>query len=269
MLILDNHLACALPFNTTTCVGWISAAHPPNRAPKLRKRCAYPPYILAYEELAYNARPTHQVRLSAFRLAETPVTNHQYALFLEAGDHREPRYWRDRRYSDPEQPVVGVSWHDATAYCAWLAKLSGLPITLPSEAQWKYAARGDEGRTYPWGEQQPNHQLACFDQDPDKGRPDPVGSHPKGRGPFGTLDQAGNIWEWCLDTWNDNAYATRQAASPQDPIVINRAVENRVLRGGGWYYTAGGLRAAYRRWHPSNERNDVVGFRVAVAPASL
>ena len=91
------------------------------------------------------------------------MTNRQYALFLEATGHDEPSYWRDRRFSAPEQPVVTVSWEDAMAYCRWLREGSGLPVTLPSEAQWEYAARGSEGRDYTWGKGPADERRACFE----------------------------------------------------------------------------------------------------------
>jgi formylglycine-generating enzyme required for sulfatase activity len=138
---------------------------------------------------------TPEDRGAAVRLAETPVTNRHYGLFLETTSHNEPEYWRDRSFSDPEQPVVGVSWDDGQAFCAWLAKLSGLALTLPSEAQWEFAGRGDDGRTYPWADEDPNPERACYGQDWQQGKPSPVGSHQAGRGPFGTLDQAGNVSE--------------------------------------------------------------------------
>jgi formylglycine-generating enzyme required for sulfatase activity len=226
-------------------------------------------FAMGSKEISTNEQPVHRIRLSPFRLAETPVSNRQYALFLETGDHREPQYWRDRRFSDPEQPVVGVSWEDATAYCDWLTRLSGLPVTLPSEAQWEYAARGDDRRRYPWGGQRPDQELACFKQNREKGRPDPVGSHPKGRGPFGALDQAGNVREWCLDTWDDKAYDNRKTAEPLDPVVTSGDTARRVLRGGSWHSPARSLQAAYRDRLLAWYRLGVVGFRVAIAPASL
>jgi len=219
---------------------------------------------------AWNAaKPIHRVRLSPFRLAETPVTNRHYGLFLEASGHDEPAFWRDRRFSDPEQPVVGVSWGDAQAFCAWLAELSGLAVTLPSEAQWEFAARGQDGRNYPWGNKLPDPDLACFGQDWEKGKPDPVGRHPAGRGPFGTLDQAGNVWEWCLDVWDETAYRKRAVAEPLDPVVTTGDRELRVLRGGGWFLPAVFLLAAGRHGDPAGYRGGDFGFRVAVAPASL
>ncbi len=112
-----------------------------------------------------DARPVRQVRLSPFRLGETPVTNRQYQVFLKATDHREPPSWRDRRFSDPDQPVVGVSWHDAVAFCAWLSDAAPVRFALPSEAQWEYAARGSDDHRYPWGNDAPTPEHACFGQE--------------------------------------------------------------------------------------------------------
>jgi len=214
-------------------------------------------------------KPIHRVRISPFRLAETPVTNRQYGLFLEATGHEEPDYWRERRFSGPEQPVVGVSWADAQAFCAWLTKLSGLSVILPSEAQWEFAARGEDGRTYFWGNAKPNPERACYGQDGQKGKPDPVGSHPAGRGPFVTLGQAGNVWEWCRDVWDPAAYRKRASAEPLDPLVTTGDHDWRVLRGGGWLNPADPLLAAFRFRHPARLRFVVFGFRVAAAPARL
>ncbi len=213
-------------------------------------------------------QPVHWVRVSPFWLGETPVTNQQYALFLDQTRYREPDFWRDRRFSAPEQPVVGVSWEDAEVFCAWLARVSGKAVVLPSEAQWEFAARGPDAREYPWGNAAPGETLACFDLDFEKGQPAPVGSYPEGRGPFGTLDQAGNVWEWCLDVWDEKAYQKRaKGREPLDPVVSGEG-EGRVLRGGGCFSPAENLRAAYRDGSRARFRDDDVGFRVAAAPAS-
>jgi formylglycine-generating enzyme required for sulfatase activity len=226
-------------------------------------------FDMGSDQIGKKEKPIHRVRISPFRLAETPVTNRQYGLFLEANEHQEPALWRDRRFSDPEQPVVGVSWDDAQAFCAWLAEKRGLALTLPSEAQWEFAARGQDGRIYPWGNEPPNQERACYDQDWEKGKPDPVGSHPAGRGPFGTLDQAGSVCEWCLDAWDDQAYRKRAAEEPLDPVVTSGDRERSVLRGGGWLSPADLLPAACRNRFPARLRFGYVGFRVAVAPAGL
>ncbi|HKI06021.1 MAG TPA: SUMF1/EgtB/PvdO family nonheme iron enzyme [Thermoanaerobaculia bacterium] len=214
-------------------------------------------------------QPVHWVRISPFWLGETPVTNRQYAVFLKAEKHNEPDYWRDKRYSSPEQPVVGVSWNDAQAFCTWLSKTSGWQVMLPGEAQWEFAARGTDGREYPWGNEPPDETRACFNLDFQKGQPAPAGCFPAGRGPFGSLDQAGNVWEWCRDSWDATAYKkTVHAHESLNPIVEVAYMEDRVLRGGGWYFPAESLRAAYRLRDPAWNRTVVLGFRVAAAPQS-
>ncbi|MBF0141236.1 MAG: SUMF1/EgtB/PvdO family nonheme iron enzyme [Magnetococcales bacterium] len=215
-----------------------------------------------------NEKPEHQVILSPFYLAETPVTNQQYGLFLKATKHREPGYWREQRYADPRQPVVGVDWHDAMAFCAWLTQESGQEIHLPTEAQWEYAARGEESLRYPWGDKEPTNELACFGLDWNKGKPSLVGQYPAGRGPFGHLDLAGNVWEWCRDVWNAKAYQKRRGVSPvQNPVVSTGDKNAHPIRGGSWDDPVGILRAAVRFGNHAVYRYVYLGFRVA-APAS-
>ncbi len=212
--------------------------------------------------------PAHRVRVSPFWLAETPVTNGQYGSFLEATGHAEPEYWRDGRFSDATQPVVGVSWADAEAFCAWLADLAGRPVGLPSEAQWERAARGEDGRRYPWGDGEPDAARACF-AGSSKGRPDPVGTHPAGRGPFGHLDLAGNVWEWCADVWDAEAYRRRAGKEPElNPVVTQGDEARRALRGGSWDNAAAGLHAACRGGDHAGARWRYCGFRVSSSPAS-
>ncbi|MEO5340472.1 MAG: SUMF1/EgtB/PvdO family nonheme iron enzyme [Magnetococcus sp. MYC-9] len=212
-------------------------------------------------------RPPHPVRLSPYWLAETPVTNRHYGLYLQATRTREPAQWRDRRFSDPEQPVVGVDWADAVAFCRWLSEgmARGLTCTLPSEAQWEFAARGMDGRPYPWGGEKPTKERVCFGLDLDSGKPVPVGSFPSGRGPFGHLDLAGNVWEWCRDGWSRD-YHRWVGQMPDNPVVTEG--DGRVVRGGSWFCPADGLRAAYRDRFPAGDRVGSLGFRVAAAPSS-
>jgi len=189
----------------------------------------------------------HLVMLEGFWLAETPVTNAQYAEYLEANDAREPRFWRDRSLSGREQPVVGVSWHEAWAFCDWLARESGWRIALPSDAQWEYAARGADGRIYPWGNDPVDETRACFGLSSSTGRTTPVGQYPRGRGPFGHLDLAGNVWEWCRETSGPRA-------------------ELRVCRGGSWCDPAETLRAAHRSRCSATSWTPAHGFRVCRIP---
>ncbi|MBF0138456.1 MAG: SUMF1/EgtB/PvdO family nonheme iron enzyme [Magnetococcales bacterium] len=215
-------------------------------------------------------KPAHPLELSSFWLAETPVTNRHYALFLQLTKHPEPAYyWQNQKYSDPDQPVVGVAWSDAEAFCTWLTQKSGKQILLPSEAQWEYAARGTDGRRYPWDHAEPTKELACFGLDSSKGKPSLVGQYPAGKGPFGHLDLAGNVWEWCRDVWDGKAYKKRagKSAEIKDPVVNTGDQERRSVRGGSWHGPAVILRAAFRGVYSAGIRGDDLGFRLA-APAS-
>jgi len=216
-----------------------------------------------------NTKPVHEVRVSSFWLAETPVTHRQYEIFLRQTGNAEPALWRDPRFSAPDQPLVGVSWNEARVFCQWLARASGLAIDLPTEAQWEYAARGRESREYPWGDEDPKSSLACFGQDWSKGQPAAVGSYAAGKGPFGTLDQAGNVWEWCLDAYDEAVYAKRrEAGEVVDPIQEAPESDDalRVLRGGAWGSPADSLRAACRGRLRAAHRDVDTGFRLCAAP---
>ena len=209
------------------------------------------------------------VELTGYWLARTPVTNRQYALFLGEKPGPEPPRWRDKRFSAPEMPVVAVTWHEAVAYCRWLAEKSGSSVQLPSEAQWEFAARGPEARRYPWGnEPAPTPQLAIFARDWEKEGPAEVGSLLAGAGPFGHLDLAGNVWEWCRDLWAKD-YAAAIAGSSKDPVINKGDDDFRPLRGGGWGNPPEGLQSTIRNRGGPGYRFDVFGFRVAVSPASL
>ena len=213
--------------------------------------------------------PVHGVVVSNFLLAETPVTNRQYTHFIRTAKHREPELWRDSRFNAPDQPVVGVSWEDAVAFASWLSDISGRQVRLPTEAEWERAARDADERTYPWGEAAPTSAHADFGKDWDSSGPSPVGAAPEGRGPYGHLDLAGNVWEWCADRWDEKAYSKRAKSKKvvPDPLVTGRS-KQRALRGGGWDLPADYLRSAYRDRDVADYRDLDVGFRVAVSSPS-
>ncbi len=209
-------------------------------------------YTLGSDDISGEEKPVHRVVLSPFWIAKYPVTNEQYALFLAANPGtREPAYWADKQLNQPEQPVVGVSWEEAQAYCRWAG------LRLPSEAQWEAAARGPDGRRYPWGNDEPTPEHANFGNR--EGRTTPVGSYPKGAGPFGALDQAGNVWEWCEDVWDAAAYRERDGQC--DPVTTTGEPAVRCLRGGSWVYDARYLAVAYRLRDTASSRDRYVGFR--------
>ncbi len=209
-------------------------------------------FTLGADDITDEEKPIHRVRLSPFWIGKYPVTNEQYRWFLEDNpDQDEPDFWDDKAFNQPQQPVVGVSWEDAVAYCRWAG------LKLPTEAQWEAAARGQDQRRYPWGNSEPTASLANFEEI--EGKTTPVGSYPGGAGPYGTLDQAGNVWEWCADVWDKSAYKDREGQL--DPVATTGEVADRVLRGGSWAVPSGSLAAAYRDGLGARFRDWSVGFR--------
>jgi formylglycine-generating enzyme required for sulfatase activity len=142
-------------------------------------------------------KPVHRVYVERFQIARVPVTNAQYQFFVKTTGHQTPEHWGDSRPPRglESHPVVNVSWHDALTYCRWLSEVTGKPITLPSEAQWEKAARGDKDRReYPWGDKW--DESRCNNIELGLGDTTPVGIFPEGTSPYGCLDMAGNVWEW-------------------------------------------------------------------------
>ena len=213
-------------------------------------------FVLGANDIGDASKPVHTVELSQFWIAKYPLTNEQYGRFLEATDHRKPEHWSEKKFNKPDQPVVGVSWHDAMAYCSWAG------FELPTEAQWEAAARGTDGHRYPWGDDHPSRELANYDSN--EGATTPVGAYPKGAGPYGTLDQAGNVWEWCRDEFAAQAYRGRDGK--KDPVVLGKddsdETADRVLRGGAWFDPSGDLPSAIRGGDRAGDRDRSFGFRV-------
>lgn len=152
-----------------------------------------------------------------------------------------------------------MTWHDALAYCRWLAAKTGLPVTLPSEAEWEKAARGADGRIYPWGDEWDPGK--CNSRKGGKGRTTPVGAYsPAGDSPYGCADMAGNVREWTRSTYRDYPYDPEDGRGELD----NNAPHE--LRGGAFFSYQSNVRCAVRRRdHPSN-RSSHVGFRCVVVP---
>jgi serine/threonine protein kinase/formylglycine-generating enzyme required for sulfatase activity len=227
-------------------------------------------FTMGADDLWYACRPPHRVQVSPFWLAETPVTNRQYEMFLLETKHDEPALWRDRRYNQPEQPAVGVSWRDAKAFCQWLSAVSGHAVDLPTEAQWELAARSEDNRKYPWGDEEPDEQHAYFGKDVANDAPLAVGSLPAGRGPFGHLDLAGNALEWCQDVWDELVYRKRGALTvdPAGPLGSDEHPDHvRACRGGAFANEPMNLRSACRYGRLADGRYRDIVFRVAVLPA--
>jgi formylglycine-generating enzyme required for sulfatase activity len=179
-----------------------------------------------------------------YSMAKYPVTNAQFAEFIKAGGYQEqkwwtkdgwaqweqdkwtaPRYWQDSKWNSAEQPVVGVSWYESVAFCLWLSEITGEKIILPTEEQWQYAAQGDDDRVYPWGDDWDSSKCrnSVGGGWSSAGNTSPVRQFEgKGDSPFGVVDMAGNVWEWCLTDYekkNDD---------------FNSTAMFRDLRGGSW-----------------------------------
>jgi formylglycine-generating enzyme required for sulfatase activity len=199
--------------------------------------------------------PQHQVTLDGYWIDRTEVTNAQYRRCVEAGACAQAGCMGDSSYNADAQPVVCVSWEDAAAYCGWAG------ARLPTEAEWEKAARGTEGRTYPWGDEAPDCGRANYSGC--EGRPSGVGSHPGGASPYGVLDMAGNVWEWVSDWYDGSYYGRSPAGNPQGP----ESGQYRVLRGGSCYNVSDFVRSAYRGGYIPGDRCDV-GFRCGVSSTS-
>lgn len=236
---------------------------------------------------AYNEEmPQHKLYLPEYRIARVPVTGGQFAQFVKVTKYRTlaeqegfgavwtGTQWRNVKGADwshpsgpqnhvqqkDEHPVVQVSWFDALAFCQWAG------VRLPSEAEWEKAARGADGRIWPWGNNEPSDNLCNFNRH--VGDTTPVGKYPDGASPYGCLDMAGNTWEWTISLWGNDATRPKYVY-PYDSTDGREAMDAsddvlRVLRGGSWLDQARGVRCAFQfRDHPNYWDADH-GFRVCV-----
>ncbi|MBM3332722.1 formylglycine-generating enzyme family protein [candidate division WOR-3 bacterium] len=240
-----------------------------------------------------NERPRHQVTMSEYYVDKCEVTNRQFEEFVKATGYRTDAEtmsdsscvydpdssravwrtgvnWRDYAFTGRENhPVVLVSWNDANAYCDWVGR------RLPTEAEWEKAARGTDARKYPWGDAEPHasgiHRANWavgldWDSGPEEWKLDgygftaPVGHYPLGVSPYGCLDMAGNVREWCQDRYSEGYYRRSPGDNPQGPT----SGSVRVIRDGSWFAETGGLRSARRGGNKPSLRSDFLGFRCTV-----
>ena len=204
-----------------------------------------------------NERPIHRVWIDAFQLAACQVTNFEYGEFLRQAGKLAPPFWNDPNFNHPQQPVVGVSWHEADAYCQWLAERTGRAYRLPTEAEWERAARGGvDGGRFPWGESPPESlpNYATRWQN----RPEPVGqSEPN---TYGLFDICANVHEWCSDWYAADYYTISPDRNPRGPETGSR----RASRGGSWRHHIKVSRCAARSSIPPHFQYADYGFRVAL-----
>ncbi|MFM8551584.1 MAG: formylglycine-generating enzyme family protein [Nitrospiraceae bacterium] len=200
-------------------------------------------------------RPKHRVYLDAYYIDRFQVTVSRYAAFIEATKREPPRSWSSgRAQEEGEWPVVGVDWLDAEAYCQWAGR------RLPTEAEWEKAARGADGRKYPWGNEEPTSRHANFGkQESDELTRTAVGRYEAGKSPYGVYDLAGNVWEWTADWYDENYYRQSASRNPQGPPQgLSKAT-----RGGSWDRHQFTLRSANRNGMTPTNRLKSLGVRCA------
>ena len=212
--------------------------------------------------------PKHKVYLDAFYIGMYEVNNKQYETFVKATGHRTPENCCDSKYNlwrgdamldgVGDLPVVNVSWDDAVAYCTWIGG------RLPTEAEWEKAARGTDGRTYPWGNEPVSVNRTNYSVDVVSVWQGPVtlakvNQFDSGRSPYGAYGMAGTVWEWVQDFYDEQYYKNSPVKNPQGPSEGN----DRAIRGGSWRNTAQMLRSANRNKHAPGERRTYVGVRCA------
>ncbi len=215
-------------------------------------------FFMGSESGQDDERPVHEVEVDAFACAVYPVTQAQYAEFLQTTGHQTPREWPGS-ITTPDLPVTGVSWIDAQAFCGWRTG-AGFSMRLPTEAEWEFAARGGlVGATYPWGETIPAWV-------PNGGRGPLTGPWPVTPGEpnaFGIFGIGANIHEWCADWYAADYYAMSRLRNPTGPVTGRR----RVSRGGAWRHDVTVSRCSQRsRIDPSFRYTDY-GFRVVRSTA--
>jgi formylglycine-generating enzyme required for sulfatase activity len=216
-------------------------------------------FIMGTDERLPDEGPQHKVTLKAFYFDKYEVTNLQYEQFIKATNRRSPIHFRNRTFPEgkADHPVINVTWEDARDYCAWAGK------RLPTDQEWEKAARGTDGRTYPWGNEfdwRKANVPARWKDSPMFGDTTPVGAFEAGRSPYGVYDMSGNVWEW-TDSWY-TAYPGNKVASE------NYGERYKVLKGGSWFdcsfYQCGISAPVFNRaFFAIKTKNDSFGFRCA------
>jgi formylglycine-generating enzyme required for sulfatase activity len=235
-------------------------------------------FIRGSNDMEEQEKPEQHIFLDGFMIGKYPVTNQEYKSFIsDNGYHKEefwthegwlwrmkenisePRFWRDRKWNGPNFPVVGIGWYEAVAYANWLSSVSGENYRLPSEAEWEKAARGTDGKRFPWGNDFDFNKDLCNSKLLNLRKTTPVGIFPRDKSIFGCFDMAGNVHEWCADWYDKDYYKIYPLENPVGPSNGS----DRVFRGGSWGYGPDFCRVARRFCFPPNGlRFGSVGFRL-------
>jgi len=221
-------------------------------------------FTFAGDPQAPDSGPPRQIDLPAFRICKYPVTYCQFQAFVDAEDGYANAQWWDGLHSDglvqqrkgpgeqrfrfTNYPRENVSWYDAMAFCRWLSAMFGDQVCLPTEQQWEKAARGTDGRAFPYGNE--FDPTKCNSGNSGIGQTSAVGAFPGGASPYGAMDMSGDVWEWTLTEFYNGSDANISSC------------DRRVLRGGTWGNNAAFARAAYRNDLKPSHREVSVGFRV-------
>lgn len=206
-------------------------------------------FILGSDTGNEDETPQQTIFIDAFNIDIYPVTNAQYKEFVDATGHAPPRHWENGTYPEgtADHPVTWVTWYDAQAYAEWAGK------RLPTEFEWEKAARGTDGRIYPWGNE--FDPSKCNSRESGLKGTSPVGSYPEGVSPYGVFDMAGNVWEWTADWYK---------AYRGSIYELGRYGERyKVLRGGSWYDGQDSVRTTTRKSFDPNQGFSTIGFRCA------
>jgi formylglycine-generating enzyme required for sulfatase activity len=211
-------------------------------------------FLMGAEDGLPDARPARRLYLSSYWIDKYEVTNARYRTCVQSGVCSPPK---DLRAFDASQhaqhPVTNLTWGQARTFCQWSGR------RLPTEAEWEKAARGTDGRRYPWGNTLKVVRSRLKERDLKSGSNGAlsVGSQPETVSPYGVFDLVGNVWEWVKDWYADDYYATAPSRDPQGPLRGSF----RVLRGGDWSQSPLELRASYRGWDEMTYWGPTLGFR--------
>jgi formylglycine-generating enzyme required for sulfatase activity len=219
------------------------------------------------ENIPASELPQHEVDLAVYRIGKFPVTIAQYAEFVKQTKHPAPKkvgwFGPTPPKNKLDHPVVGTSWYDALAYCQWLEEQTGRAYRLPSEAEWEKAARGTDGRIFPWGDEWDAKRCNCANSETT-----PVAAFPAGQSPYGCYDMLGNVWEWTSTLWGQDwqesefGYPYRRDDGREDLTV--EATVYRLFRGGDFDDELTLLRCAARSWYAPDNVHKARGFRVVL-----